>query len=132
MSEALTRLEAQRSELLAAIAGLDDMRPGSIVGAVRRCGKPTCHCAQPDNPGHGPSLRMTHKRQGKTVTEALPASHALRKAEREIAEFRRFQQLSEELVEVSEQICRLRPVEDTLTPQEKKRPKRSNRKRHAR
>ena len=131
MSGALTRLDAHRSELLAAIAGLDDMRPGSIVGAVRRCGKPTCHCAQPDDPGHGPSLRITHKRRGKTVTEALPTSAAVRKAEREIAEFRRFQQLSEELVEVSEEICRLRRVEDTLTPQRKKRPKRSNAKRRA-
>ena len=132
MPEALTHLEAHRSKLLAALAGLHDMRPGSIVGAVRRCGKPTCHCAQPDDPGHGPSLRITYKRRGKTVTEALPTNAAVRKAEREIAEFRRFQQLSEELVEVSEQICRLRPVEDTLTPQEKKRPKRSNTKRRAR
>lgn len=132
MPETLTRLKAQRSELLAAIADLDDMRPGSIVGAVRRCGKPTCHCAQADDPGHGPSLRITHKRRGKTVTEALPTSAAVRKAEREIAEFRRFQQLSGELVKVSEQICRLRPVEDSLTSQEKKRPKRSNAKRRAR
>lgn len=119
MSEALTRLEAHRNDLLATMAGLDDMRPGSIVGAVRRCGKPTCHCAQSDDPGHGPNLRITHKRHGKTITEALPSSAAVRKAEREIAEFRRFQRLSQELVEVSEQICRLRPVEDMLTSQEK-------------
>jgi hypothetical protein len=132
MSEVLMQLETRRSEVLAAIAMLDDMRPGSIVGAVRRCGKPTCHCAQPDDPGHGPSLRITHKRHGKTITEALPTSAAMRKAEREIAEFRRFQQLSQELVEVSEQICLLRPVEHTLTAQEKKRPKRSNRKPRAR
>ena len=131
MPEALAHLEARRSQVLATIAGLQDMRPGSIVGAVRRCGKPTCHCAQPDDPGHGPSLRITHKRHGKTVTEALPTSAAVRKAEREIAEFRHFQQLSEELVEVSEQICRLRPVADTLTAQEKKRPKRSSAQRRA-
>ena len=129
MPETLNGLEAQRSELLAAITTLGDMRPGSIVGAVRRCGKPTCHCAQPDDPGHGPSLRITYKRHGKTMTEALPSSVAVRKAEREIAEFRRFRQLSEDLVEVSEQICRLRPAEDAQTPQEKKRRKRSNKKR---
>jgi hypothetical protein len=62
------------------------------------------------------------------VTEALPTGAAVRKAEREIAAFRRFQQLSEELVEVSEQICRLRPVEEALTPQEKKRLRRSSKK----
>jgi len=93
---------------------------------VRRCGKPGCHCAQANDPGHGPSLRITYKIRGKTVTEALPSNAAVRKAEREVAEFRRFQKLSEELVEVSGQICRQRPVEDTLTPEEKKRPKPSS------
>ncbi len=129
MSHPLTELESRRSELLATLADLQDMRPGSIVGAIRRCGKPTCHCARPKDPGHGPSLRITYKRHGKTVTEALPTNAAVRKAEQEIAEFRRFQQLSEELVEVSEQVCRLRPVlHEPTEAQEKKRPKRSRKK----
>ena len=131
MPESLRELEARRSTLLAAISALHDMRPGSIVGAVRRCGKPTCHCAQPKDAGHGPSLRITHKRHGKTVTEALPTNAAVRKAEQEIAEFRRFQQLSVELVEVSEHVCRLRPVEEVLTRQEKKRRKPSSKKSRA-
>ena len=98
---------------------LQDMRPGSIVGAVSRCGKPTCHCAQPNDPGHGPRLRLTYKWRGKTVTEALPSPAAVRKAEQEISEFRNYQQLSRELVEISERVCRLRPVEETLTPEKK-------------
>ena len=125
MPDSLPALEARRTELLRSIANLRDMRPGSIVGAVWRCGKPTCHCAQPDDPGHGPNLRLTYKSRGKTVTEALPTSAAVRKAEEEIAEFRHYQQLNRELVDVSEQVCRLRPVADTLTPEEKKRPRRS-------
>ncbi len=124
MSNPLHSLEVRRSTLLAAISVLHDMRPGSIVGAIRRCGKPGCHCARADDPGHGPNLRITCKLHGKTVTEALPSNAAVRKAAQEIAEFRRFQKLSEELVEVSGQICRQRPVEDTLTSEEKKRPKR--------
>ena len=125
MPDSLATLEARRAELLHSIADLHDMRPGSIVGAVWRCGKPTCHCAQPDDPGHGPNLRLTYKLRGKTVTEALPTPAAVRKAEQEIAEFRNYQQLNRELVEVSERVCRLRPVEDTLTPEEKKRLRRS-------
>ena len=123
MSESLPHLESRRGALLASMASLGDMRPGSIVGAVWRCGKAGCHCAQPKDPGHGPSLRLTYKWRGKTVTQALPTPAAVRKAEQEIAEFRKYQQLGHELVEVSEQICRLRPVEETLAPQEKKRPK---------
>jgi len=126
MPQALPALETHRSELLRALSDLKDMRRGSVVGATFRCGKPNCHCSQPGHAGHGPIMRLTPKVHGKTVTEALPTPAAVRKAEQEIAEFRRFQQLGHELVEVNEQICRLRPVEETLTPEEKKRPKRSD------
>jgi hypothetical protein len=131
MPDSLPALEARRAELLRSIAGLSDMRPGSVVGAVFRCGRPNCHCAQPNDPGHGPIIRLTYKWHGKTVTEALPSPAAVRKAEQEISEFRNYQQLSRELVDISEQVCRLRPVEETLTPQEKKRSRPSGKKSRA-
>lgn len=128
MQPSLPRLEQRRKQLLADIASLDDLRPGSISAMVRRCGKPSCHCAQPGDPGHGPNLRLTYKAQGKTNSEALPTAAAVRKAESEVAEFRRFEQIRREFVEVNTKICQLRPVDETLTPQEKKRRKRSNKK----
>ena len=132
MSDSLPDLESRRADLLGSLASLGDLRPGSIVAVIRRCGKPTCPCAQPEHPGHGPSLRLTHKRKGKTVTEALPTPAAVRKAEREVAEFRTFREISHEFVEVNEKICRLRPIEDASTStQEKKRRPRSGRKSRA-
>jgi hypothetical protein len=128
----IAQLELQRQELLAQFCALNDFRPGSVTGIVRRCGKPTCHCAQADDPGHGPNLRLTYKVQSKTVSEALSTPAAVRKAEREIGEFRNFQQLSHEFVEVNTRLCRLRPVEEEpQTAQEKKRPKPSARKSRA-
>jgi hypothetical protein len=56
---------------------------------------------------------------------------ALRKAQREVAEFQRFQQLGQQLVEINQKICALRPMEEKgsgWTPQEKKRLLRSIRK----
>jgi hypothetical protein len=70
---------------LRALANLKDMSPGSVVGAVFRCGKASCHGARPEYPGHGPNLRLTYKWHGKTVTEALPTPAAVRKAERDSA-----------------------------------------------
>lgn len=129
MSQSLPDLEQRRSQILTQFAQLGDFRPGSITGFVRRCGKPTCHCAQPGDPGHGPTLRLTYKAQGKTITEALPSSAAVRKAEREVEEFRKYQQLSRAFIDVNEQICRLRPIpEEPTSEQEKKRPRQSNRK----
>lgn len=121
MPQSLSELVQQRSLLTTQLSQLSDLRPGSVTGIVRRCGKPTCHCAQPDDPGHGPTLRLTYKVQGKTISEALPTPSAVRKAEREIAEFRKFQDLSRSFLEVSEKICRLRPIEEPhLSEQEKK------------
>ena len=129
MPDSLPDLEFRRADLIGSLSSLGDLRPGSIVGAIRRCGKPTCHCAQPDDPGHGPNLRLAHKRKGKTVTEALSTPAAVRKAEREVAEFRKFQEIRHEFVEVNEKICQLRPIEDASTAsQEKKRRTQSKRK----
>jgi len=132
MAQSLAELEQQRSLLAAQLAQLGDLRPGSVTGVIRRCGKPTCHCAQADDPGHGPTLRLTYKVHGKTITETLPTPASVRKAEREIVEFRKFQELSRSFVEVNEKICRLRPVgEVALSGQEKKRPTPSSRKSRA-
>ena len=129
MPDSLPDLESRRADLIGSLSSLGDLRPGSIVGAIRRCGKPTCHCAQLDDPGHGPSLRLTHKRNGKTITEALSTPAAVRKAEREVAEFRKFQEIGHEFVEVNEKICRLRPIEEAAAAtQEKKRRTPSKRK----
>jgi hypothetical protein len=112
--------------LLQQISQLPDLRPGSITGTGGRCGSPTCHCHRPNDPGHSPHLRLTYKWKGKTVTESFASPVAQRKAEHEIAAFRDYQQLSRSFVDVNEKICRLRPVEDTLTPEEKKRRRRSS------
>ena len=104
----LLALERRRSELLEELSRLGDFRAGSITVLVRRCGKPGCRCSRPDDPGHGPNLRLTYKVNGKTYSESLADQVALRKAQREIAEFRRFQQWNRDFVEVNAQICRLR------------------------
>ena len=119
MSDSILFLEKRRSEVLAEISALDDFRRGSISATRGRCGTPNCHCHKPGDPGHGPNLRLTYKVDGKTVTESFANPAAQRKAEREIAAFRQYRELSQTLIETNEKICRARPVEDTLTPQGK-------------
>jgi hypothetical protein len=131
MAVSLSDLESRRAELLNQLGNLGDLRSGSISNTVGRCGKSNCRCHRPGQPPHGPNPRLTYKVQGKTVTQSLADSAAQKKAEREIAEFRRFEQLVREFIEVNALICRARPAEDTLTPEEKKRPKRSIRKSRA-
>ena len=126
MSQTLAEFEQQRSVILGQILELGDFRSGSITAISGRCGKPGCHCHKPGEPGHGPNYRLTRKVKGKTTSESFTTPAALRKAEREVEAFHRFRGLSQELLEVNERICRARPVEDSLSPQEKKLPKQSS------
>ena len=129
MPQSLGDLEQQRSAILHRLTDLGDLRPGSITTTSGRCGKANCRCHRPDEPPHGPTDRLTYKVEGKTVSQSLPNPAAFAKAEREVAEFRNYQRLCQQFVEVNTRICELRPVaETTPSAQEKKRPKRSSRK----
>lgn len=124
MPDSLPELEAQRSKILRQFTTLSDFRLGSICAVPRRCGKPTCHCAKSNDPGHDPQLRLTRKVDGRTVAESFASPAAFRKAKTEIDECHRFQKLTMQLVAVNERICRLRPVESESSPwtaEEKKR-----------
>ena len=121
MSDSLPSLESKRSGIQRSISALGDMRTGSITTTGGRCGNPNCHCRKDGDAGHGPFYRLTRKISGKTVTETFASPSALKKAQGEVAEFHRFRELSQKLGEVNEKICQARPVEDGLTPQEKKR-----------
>jgi len=132
MTLSLPELAERREVIAQQIAQLGDLRPGCVTATSGRCGKPSCRCHQPGEPAHGPNFRLTYKLEGKTLSESLPTPAAIRKAEREVAEFRKFQELSREFVETNTAICRLRPApEASPTEQEKKRRKRSGRRSRA-
>jgi hypothetical protein len=127
--DAVAALESQKAALLRKISQLDDFRAGSVTTTTGRCGNPRCHCHRPQDPGHGPNFRLTYKEKGKTVTESFGSPDARRKTEREIEEYRRWQQLSREFVEVNASLCRLRPsAGQELTAAKKKLQKSSGRK----
>jgi len=134
MPDSLPALEAERSQILRQISALGDLRPGSIGAVPRRCGKPTCHCAKPQDPGHDPQLRLTYKAEGKTMAESFATPAAFHKAQVEIHEYQRLQKLCADLVTVNQKICRLRPLDKSAekwSAEEKKRLLRSIRKSRA-
>ena len=120
MPQPLPDLEQRREVIAQRIAQLGDLRPGSITSTSGRCGKPDCRCHQPGQPGHGPNFRLTYKVNGKTVSEALSTRAAIQKVEREVEEFRKFQQLTREFLGTNAEICRLRPIEEEAETELKK------------
>ena len=124
MATTLKALREKRALITARLAQIDDLRPGFLTARFRKCGKPNCHCAQKDSPGHGPSYSLTHRFGGKTVTQVIPQGPAVERAKAQIAEYRRFRNLVRELIAVSEQICsaQLRDPEAIPATEAKKKP----------
>ena len=51
----IDELKRCRDDAQAQFATLGDLRPGKLHENYRKCGKPNCHCADDNSPGHGPS-----------------------------------------------------------------------------
>lgn len=103
-------LEKKRRRLLDQLAATGDMRRGSITEQYRNCGKTPCCCKEPEHPGHGPYYAFTRKAGGKTKTRQLRLGPQLRKLEREVETYRQFRTLTEQLLQVNEELCDLRPA----------------------
>jgi hypothetical protein len=100
------------------LAGVGDMRPGSLVERYRKCGKSSCRCAKKGAQGHGPSYSLTHAVKGKTVTNVIPAGPAVQRTREQIDEYHRFRQLVQQLIAVSEEICDLQLRQPPQKPEE--------------
>ena len=106
----LAGLETQRTRLHGQLASVGDFRRGSLVSTYRRCGKTYCACSDPDHPGHGPISLLTKSVDGKTVTRAVPDGPTLAKVQQEVARYKQFKAVVDQIVEVNEAICDARPV----------------------
>jgi len=106
----LAGLETQRTRLHGQLASVGDFRRGSLVSTYRRCGKSYCACSDPDHPGHGPISLLTKSVDGKTVTRAVPDGPTLAKVQQEVAHYKQFKAVVDQIVEVNEKICEARPV----------------------
>lgn len=111
MSEpSLPELEARRDVLYAQLSAVGDFRRGSVSENWRRCGKPNCACASPGHPGHGPRFLWTRSEgRRKRVGRQLSAGE-VDKVRGEIARHAEFTATVEQIVEVNEEICEVRPV----------------------
>ena len=64
-----TRLRQRKRQLLARVRLPPDALPGSLAQTHRRCGKPSCHCAQGE--GH-PVWSLTFLLDGQKYVERIP------------------------------------------------------------
>ena len=100
-------LAERRDALLAQLAGVGDLRPGTLRARYRKCGKPTCHCAREGDPGHGPKWVLVSRVAGRTRNWTIP-DEAVRQTRKHIDECRRLRELTRELIAVGDELCQAR------------------------
>ena len=118
-TDSVSRLERRWEDLHAQLASISEMRPGSLVERYRRCGKPSCHCAQPGGQAHGPCWSLTWAESGKTFTRVLPAGAAVEQVRLQLAEHKKFRLLVRELTDVGRRLCDARLGSDRQAEAEK-------------
>jgi len=103
----VAQLRARRKELLAELAQLEQIRRGSVVEqfveAVDKEGRKV---------RRGPYTLYSFKEKGKTVSRRVRKVRDAEAYRRQIASFRRFQQVVSELVRVGEQLSDLALCDD--------------------
>lgn len=65
------RLRKRKGDLLSLFPIPDDLLPGSLSESHMRCGKPGCHCSDPNDPGHS-FWTLTYMVQAKKRTLHVP------------------------------------------------------------
>ncbi len=96
------RLRQRRAHLLRAFAIPDSLLPGSLSQSHLRCGKPTCHCAAPQDPGH-PMWTLTFMVDGKKHTQHIPQQW-VQEVQRRVNAGRQFQDAVREVLAANAQL----------------------------
>jgi hypothetical protein len=100
---------------------MGEMRPGSLSMQYNVCGNPSCRCKDKKNPKkHGPYYQLSYTHKGKSTTEFVKAEK-VDEVRQQIKNFRELKKLTDEWVDLSVKIAKLRKKE------ERKKSKRSSR-----
>jgi hypothetical protein len=110
MEDTLKVLEEKRKVVYKKMGEIGDFRRGMISVNYRKCGKKNCICTKSGHPGHGPQYLWNTTIKGKSYAKNLKLGPELQKYVEEIANHRKFVQLCDELVELNEKVCDLRPI----------------------
>src|SRR3990170_8866606 len=110
MEETLESLEAERRSVYRKLEGIGDFRRGIISVNYRKCGKKNCACAMPGHLGHGPQYLWNTTIKGKSYAKSVRLGPELQKYMQETTKYREFSRLCQELVQLNEKICNLRPA----------------------
>lgn len=102
------KLHGQIQKIKKQLLELGEMRPGSLSTQYNVCGNPNCRCKHPERPvKHGPYYQISYTRKGRSKTEFVKAED-VKMVKQQLKNYQTFKKLTDDWVELSLAIARLR------------------------
>ena len=107
MTNSETELTGRIQAIKDQLAGLGDLRPGTLSEQYNVCGTPGCRCKADPPEKHGPYYQLSYTRHRRSRTESVHPEH-LANVQAQLLAYRKWQALLDEWIEASIELDRLR------------------------
>jgi hypothetical protein len=107
MRSRIESLEARIRQIKTKLAALGELRPGNISEQYNVCGNPGCRCKANPPEKHGPYYQLSWSRNRKSGTRFIRKPE-LRKVRAQVRNYQRLQELVDQWVDASIELCDLK------------------------
>ena len=102
-----SQLEVEIGKVKEELAGLGDLRPGSLSTQFNVCGSPNCKCKAEPPQKHGPYFQVSFTRKGKGSTKFVKEDD-LPAIREQLKNYERMKELIDKWIELSMELSNLR------------------------
>ncbi len=102
-----SQLEVEIRKVKEELAGLGDLRPGSLSTQYNVCGSPNCKCKADPPQKHGPYYQVSFTRKGKGSTKFVKEQD-LPTIREQLKNYERMKELMDRWIELSMELSNLR------------------------
>jgi len=105
-SKSTAALRERREKLLKQVPPLRNILRGSLIERYKRCGNPSCHCAQ--GRGHGPKYYLSVSFPRRRPQMDYVPQELYEQASTSLADFQRVREILEEICEINRELLHRR------------------------
>ncbi len=107
MTKSIRSLERQIEKIKRDLAGLGDLRPGSLSQQYNVCGNPNCRCKEDRSKRHGPYHQLSFTRKGRSRSKFVKKPQ-LPEVKRQLKNYARLRELVDRWIELSTELSNLK------------------------
>lgn len=112
MEKRIQTLQREIERIKKELAGLGELRPGSLSEQYNVCGKAGCRCKAEPPQKHGPYYQISYTRKGRSSSKFVKREHATA-VKRQIKNYEKMRKLIDEWIEAAEELS------DLVLPEQK-------------